>query len=258
VLGVQLAWWGWHFFGKPRAATVTATAASTTIDAAMAAQLMGPVTGGVANSMADAAATNNSGIRLKGVYAVNGKTLSAAIVNTGGRDNSVRVNEKITESVTLTAVAHDHIVVSRAGVREKISLEMVTAKSAAGVSNAAPNATPNTKNFRLNVASSSHNNFSLSRAELNSVLQDPRQVNFLGGISAAPSGGVQVTDAQTGTLAHKLGLQAGDIIASINGQPVNSTGDLARFYGQFGATNSIRAEIRRGGTPIQMSYIINP
>ena len=112
--------------------------------------------------------------------------------------------------------------------------------------------------FRLNVANTSRHNFSLSRSELNSVLQDPRQVNFLGGISPAPGGGVQVSDAPSGTLAQKLGLQPGDIISSINGQPVGSTGDLARFYGQFGTTNSIRAEVKRGGQPLVMTYAIQP
>ncbi len=112
--------------------------------------------------------------------------------------------------------------------------------------------------FRLNVATSARNTYSLSRGELNGVLQDPRQVNFLGSISPAPNGGVQIKEAAQGTLAQKLGLQAGDIITSINGQPVNGTGDLARFYGQFGSTNSIRAEIKRGGSPMLLVYAINP
>ena len=110
----------------------------------------------------------------------------------------------------------------------------------------------------MNVATNSRNSFSLSRGELNTVLQDPRQVNYLGSIVPAPSGGVQINDASQGTLAQKLGLQAGDIITAINGQPVNGTGDLARFYGQFGSTNSIRAEIKRGGAPMMLVYAINP
>jgi S1-C subfamily serine protease len=140
-------------------------------------------------------------------------------------------------------------------MRETITLDRMSA------ANTSVATSPNNKgvsNFRLNVASPSRNAYALSRSELNNVLQDPNQVNFLGNIAASASGGVQVKDAPQGSLAQKLGLQTGDIIATINGQPVTGPGDLARFYGQFGSTNSIRAEVRRGGAPMLLTYTINP
>ncbi len=253
-LGVQLAWWGWFFFGAP---TVVTSASAGSIDPALARQLFGDAGDtSVMSSNPLMAAENQTGIRLKGVYAVDGKTLSAAVVNTGGRDTSVRVNEKISETSSLVEVHADHIVIARAGLREKIALER--GPSSRGNTNNQSHDTKTTASFRLNVATNSRNTFSLSRGELNSVLQDPRQINFLGSIVPAASGGVQVNDAPTGTLAQKLGLQVGDIITSINGQPVNGTGDLARFYGQFGSTNSIRAEIKRGGSPMMLVYTITP
>ncbi len=247
AIGIQLAWWGWHFFGRQ---SVPPTAVVERIDPAIARHLFGDP----GAAMPASAVENLSGIRLKGVYAVDGKTLSAAVVNTGGRDISVRLNEKISDNTTLAEVGADHIVVSRAGVREKIVLERHGSKNTPAAATAATAAS----SFRLNVATNSRNSFSLSRGELNTVLQDPRQVNYLGSIVPAPSGGVQINDASQGTLAQKLGLQAGDIITAINGQPVNGTGDLARFYGQFGSTNSIRAEIKRGGAPMMLVYAINP
>lgn len=253
ALGVQVAWWGWYFL-KPKSSIETDVISSTSVDLSAARQLFGEV---ATTSPATAQADSNTGIRLKGVYAVDGKTLSAAVINTGGRDTSVRLNEKITDAITLVDVKADHIIISRAGVREKVEIERSgKGSTVASVTTAAPT-TPQA-NFRLNVASSSRNTYALSRGELNSVLQDPRQVNFLGGISVAPAGGVQISSAESGTLAQKLGLQVGDIITNINGQPVNSTGDLARFYGQFASTNTIRAEIKRAGAPMMLSYTINP
>jgi general secretion pathway protein C len=252
ALGVQVAWWGWHFF-KPKLSLEGDTISAVSVDMNAARQLFGKVNVTAAATVTD----NNTGIRLKGVYAVDGKTLSAAVINTGGRDTSVRLNEKITDAITLVDVKADHIIISRAGVREKLEIERniksSTTASAATTAPAAPQA-----NFRLNVASTTRNTYALSRGELNSVLQDPRQINFLGGISPAPAGGVQISSAESGTLAQKLGLQVGDIITNINGQPVNSTGDLARFYGQFASTNTIRAEIKRAGAPMMLSYTINP
>jgi len=44
----------------------------------------------------------------------------------------------------------------------------------------------------------------------------------------------------------------------INGQPVASSGDLARFYQQFATTSVINAEIQRGSQTLQVSYSIQP
>jgi S1-C subfamily serine protease len=88
------------------------------------------------------------------------------------------------------------------------------------------------------------------------VLQDPRQLNFLGRIGPSPSGGVRVEDASGGTLAAKLGLQAGDILTAINGQPVLSQGDLVRIYSQFDSLGTVRAEIKRNNTPLAITYHI--
>lgn len=259
LLAVQLVWWSWHFWHHHKTADQAAVVplAAETIDPALALRLFGGAGATLATADSTSAApVSDSGIRLKGVYAVDGKTLSAAVVNTGGRDMSVRLNEKIAENITLAEVKPDHIVVLRAGIREKIMLDAASSKQALGSNSKLVAAAPS--QFRLNVANTSRHNYSLSRGELNSVLQDPRQVNFLGGISPAPGGGVQISDAPSGTLAQKLGLQPGDIISSINGQPVSSAGDLARFYGQFGSTNSIRAEIKRGGQPLILTYMIQP
>ena len=54
----------------------------------------------------------------------------------------------------------------------------------------------------------------------------------------------------------KLGIKTGDVITGVNGQPVNSQGDLVRLYQQFGTLSSIRAEVRRGGAPVMLSYTI--
>jgi len=255
ALAFQVAWWGWHFLGPQPAAAMAEVA--PLIDRSLARTLLGEVGGNAAP--AESTSANTSGIRLKGVFAVDGKTLSAAIVNSGGRDASVRVGEAIADGIKLVEVAPSHIVISRNGAREKIELDRMSAgNTVAGTSSTAAGKGAPQAAFRLNVASTTKNAYSLSRSELNNVLQDPNQINFLGSIAAGASGGVQVKDAPSGSLAQKLGLQLGDIITSINGQPVTGPGDLARFYGQFGSTNSIRAEIRRGGAPMLLTYAITP
>ncbi len=254
AIAFQLAWWGWYFFA-PRASVIATPDTRSATDRSLARTLLGD-SGGATASASDRSSASASGIRLKGVFAVDGKTLSAAVINIGGRDLSLRIDESISDGVKLVEVRPDHIIVARGGVREKIEIDRMSAANTAA--SAAVNKAPPAASFRLNVASSSRNAYSLSRSELNNVLQDPNQINFLGNIAAASTGGVQVKDAPAGSLAQKLGLQPGDIISSINGQPVSGPGDLARFYGQFGSTSSIRAEVRRGGSPMLLTYAINP
>lgn len=260
ALAFQLAWWGWHFLAPTPSTQLSA--ATPLIERGIARNLFGEP--GIGAATGGSSQASGSGIRLKGVFAVDGKTLSAAVINSGGRDTSVRVGDAIDEGIKLTEVTADHIIISRNGVREKIELDRMSAANTANTASSAVSGgasagkAPAQSTFRLNVASTSRNVYSLSRSELNNVLQDPNQMNFLGNIVAGSSGGVQVKDAPSGSLVQKLGLLPGDIISTINGQPVTGPGDLARFYGQFGSTNSIRAEIRRGGAPMLLTYAINP
>jgi len=244
AFGLQLAWWFWQF-AAPAAKSVDsanpAELAASAVDAGVARQLFG--------GSGAARTTAGSDIHLKGVYAADGKTLSAAVLNLGGRDLAVSVGNAISDKVTLAEVHADHIVVSRAGVRERIDLESYRSATRQTVA-AAPGG------FRLNVNSTGNQAYTLSRQELNNVLQDPRQLEFLGRIGTAPSGGIRIDDAPPNSLSGKLGLRSGDIITSINGQVVASPGDLARFYQQFGTLTAIRAEVKRGGVPMMLTYSI--
>lgn len=250
ALGLQLAWWTWQMVVPSwKGLVVNATPAVAPVPLSLGRQLFGDHEG---VSVSTGSQVVNGGVRLKGVYAVDGKTLSAAVVNLGGRDQSVLLNQELSPGVKLVDVHPDFIVINRNGTRERVDLDRFVAAPRPGTTAGQPAVT----SFRLNVASTGANAFSLSRQELNTVLQDPRQMNFLGRVGPAPSGGVRVEDAPSGSLSNKLGLQPGDIITSINGQPINSQGDMVRMYAQFNSLTSIRAEVRRAGKPVMLNYSI--
>ncbi len=249
ALGLQLAWWTWQVLVPSWRTSVVATPAAPSVPLSLGRQLFGDMDGVV--SAASAPAQVNSSVRLRGVFAVDGKTLSAAVVNLGGRDKTIHLNQEFAAGVKLVEVQGEHIVISRDGVRERIDLDRFPSIARPNAPAGAP-----VTSFRLNVASTGTNAYSLSRQELNTVLQDPRQMNFLGRLGVSTAGGVRVDDAPSGSLSNKLGLQAGDIITSINGQPINSQGDLVRVYGQFNSLTNIRAEVKRAGAPVMLSYSI--
>lgn len=245
VLAWQLAHWTWYFATPVETPTPVASAAPADWNAAR--RLFGDVPAG-------SPAGPVTGIRLKGVFAVDGVTLSAAVVNTGGkRDIAVRLGEEVEKGVTLASVHPGHIEISRNGALERIDLD----KRLAAQIPTRPGF-PAARSFRLNVANVSANTFSISRSELNTTLQDPSQLMYTGRVGTHPQGGVSVDSAPAGSLTDKLGLKQGDVIKSLNGQGVSSPGDLARLYGQFSSITNIRLDITRGGSPMVLHFQIQP
>jgi len=242
VLAWQLAYWTWRFLAPP-STPATLPSREAAVDLATAAKLFGGTAGTVT-------ATGGSGLRLKGVVAPTPGVAASAIFSTGsGRDLSVFIGNEIQPGVKLREVHPDHVIVSRAGVDERVDLEARRSLAVAPSS-------PRQGGFRLNVTRSAANAFSLSRKELDDALRDPNQLNYLGAIGVPPGGGAKIEAAPPGSLAQKLGLQSGDIIRRVNGQAVASTGDLARLYTQFNTLSSVQAEVQRGGNTVHLSYAI--
>jgi general secretion pathway protein C len=247
LLAWQLAYWTWRFAapapGEPRTAS-----APRPVDLDVAARLFGGQ-----RAAASPQATSLPGLKLKGVVAPTPGTTAAAIfARSGARDLAVFLDGEVQPGVKLAEVYPDHVIVTRSGARERVDLE--TARSPAS---SLPQG-GRIVGFKLNVARSGTNNFSLSRKELDDALRDPNQLNYLGQIAVPPGGGVRMEAAPAGSLASKLGLQPGDIIRKVNGQAVASPGDLARLYTQFATLSQVQAEVQRGTQTVQISYAIQP
>lgn len=247
VLAYQLAHWTWVFVAPAPVAQVPE--ADPAVNLAAIAKLFGA---DMPASAQDARAST-TGLRLKGVVAPTPGTVASAIFSTGsGRDLAVLLGREVQKGVKLVEVLPDHVIVSRSGVRERIDLESMRA----GVSPSSPSG--RVMGFKLNVARSGANNYSLSRKELDDALRDPHQLNYLGQIGVPEKGGVRMDAAPPGSLAQKLGLRQGDVIKKVNGQVVASPGDLARLYQQFATLSLVQAEVQRGSATVQLSYAIQP
>jgi len=243
VLAWQLAYWTWAFVAPP-SASVAAAAAPGEVDLAAVARLFG-------GSAPAAGASTVDGLVLKGVVAPTpGVSASAIFAPRAGKDISVFIGDEVRPGVKLVEVRPDHVIVTRAGTRERIDL--AEPHSASTGTRLAAQA----RGFRINVSRSGANRYSLSRKELDQALRDPSQLEYLGQIGMPPGGGVRLDAAPAGSLAAKLGLQPGDVIRKVNGQPVASPGDLARLYQQFATMSQIDAELKRGNATVQLTYQI--
>jgi general secretion pathway protein C len=247
VLAWQLAHWTWVLIAP--APSASPPEARTDVDFAAIARLFGAAAPGEASTPSAA-----GGLRLKGVIAPTPGVEASAIFSVGaGKDVAVYIGREVQPGVKLVEVNPDHVIVERAGVRGRVDLEAPRATVAVG---GPPGS--RTQGFKLNVARSGSNNFTLSRKELDLALRDPNQLNYLGTIGVPPKGGVRMDSAPPNSLAQKLGLMPGDVIKKLNGQAVASAGDLARLYTQFGTLSMIQAEVERGSSTVQLSYSIQP
>jgi general secretion pathway protein C len=243
VLAWQLAWWTWEFVA-PAATASSAPAPRADVDLAAIGRLFG--------AEPTASASSIDGLELKGVVAPTpGVAASAIFAPRAGKDISVFIGDDVRPGVKLVEVDPDHVIVSRAGVRGRVDL---VAPHSTG--RARGPASLGTRGFHIDVARVGANAYSLSRQQLDAALRDPSQLQYLGQIGMPPGGGVRMEAAPPGSLAAKLGLQPGDLIRKVNGQPVASTGDLARLYQQFATLQQIQAEVRRGNTTLELAYQI--
>ena len=65
--------------------------------------------------------------------------------------------------------------------------------------------------------------------------QDQRQVSKITrGMSANPGGGILVDATPAGSVTGQLSLRAGDVILSVNGEPISSPSEFARIYRDHG------------------------
>jgi general secretion pathway protein C len=246
LLAYQLAHWTWVFVAPSPVAALPE--GERGIDMGAVARLFGAAAPAEARNVA-----SSGGLKLKGVIAPDAGPAASAIFSTGaGKDLGVFVNREVQPGVKLVEVKPDYVIVSRAGVRERIDLETRRGVVAVGPQSG------RIIGFKINISKSGANNYSLSRKELDDALRDPNQLNYLGQIVVPPGGGVRMEQAPVGSLANKLGLQPGDVIRKVNGQAVASPGDLARLYTQFNTISLIQAEVQRGSSTLQLSYAIQP
>jgi len=247
ALGAQLAHWTW-VLAVPRqdnaAVRLGQVDAATAGSIIAAAHLFGHSTQPAVAHNSDGADLN---IRLKGVFAALGRIPSYAIINAGGKtDLAVRAGDEVQPGLQLQAVHSQYIVVSHAGALQRINLEQKGLSQTPGQLGAS----------RIGISAVGYNAYRISRSDLTAALQGQNATTNLGKLGSAPGGGLQVTEASSGSMAEKLGLQAGDVLRQINGQYVSSTADLSRMYQQLQQVSQIQLELVRSGKPIQLRYTV--
>jgi general secretion pathway protein C len=117
VLGVLLAQWFWVFFAPQPVSTSTLPERSATLEAG---QLFGVAAS--ADTVTEGVALPN--VQLLGVFAASaGKNGFAVLKMDDKRQLGVAEGEEVTSGTRLVAVHADHVMLERAGIKQRINLE---------------------------------------------------------------------------------------------------------------------------------------
>ncbi len=177
-------------------------------------------------------------LTLFGVRMNEGSGLGSAILaGPDGVQESFAVGDEIMSGVKLDAVQFDHVVIDRGGTKESLYLDQsVPAKTVGG--DVASQVKPTPERIVGDPP--------ITAAIQNAVDLAPRNADGkVTGIVVSPRG--------DGAMFRAAGFADGDIIVSINGQPVSSTRDIAALKSQIIPGTRVSVEVERGADTVPIA-----
>jgi general secretion pathway protein C len=217
----------------------------------LAAHLFGQVSQELTGRRLDNLPISSLNLVLAGVIA-SGAGGYALISANGQPQEPFAVGQTITDNAVLQAVYPDRVVIRRNGALESLLLEGVD-NSQPLVEAAMPRVGRTAGVSGEIVRETGANQYTVARDQLAAQMRTPE---FLKQATLVPSsgGGFLVRQIQPGSLYEKLGVRAGDVIKSVNGQPINTAEDAIKLYQQMSSISSVQMEITRGGKSESLNY----
>ena len=163
-------------------------------------------------------------IMLRGIVAA-GEGSGYAIIDTGSDEQTISVGREVLPGVVLTAVYRGYILLRRAGKVERVDLE----KGAQPTSRPQQLAGP--------AAPREHQQ------------QDDGSDRFAPG----PAGGLVIVNVNAGGLSDSLGLEAGDVVLSVNGRRLTTPSELTSIYSGLKFGQQVQIQVMRGGQRLELS-----
>ena len=219
----------WKAGSALRAVAPTSTAILGTFDPffRLSGESAGPVT------------VTSLNLKLFGVREDRASGRGSAIIGTpDGQQRSFAVGEEIVPGVTLAAVAADSVTVSRGGTPEQLFLDQSTPATVVAPS---VSAAPMPPSAPLPVITPTP----MSVQTPANVSAPPPDVRFEPRMRGGQVTGVTIQGQGAGAF-REMGLQAGDVVTSVNGQRITSPEQARAIAGQIrGGEASV--EVERGG-----------
>jgi len=101
-------------------------------------------------------------------------------------------------------------------------------------------------------------NYNVSRSMLNKVLDNAGKIIGIAAVAPKMEGGqsigMEIRGIRPGTLLTNLGIQNGDILESVNGQPLSNPDTALGAYTTLRTADKFNLSIRRGGQSMMINY----
>jgi general secretion pathway protein C len=185
---------------------------------------------------------------------VGGANNFAFISVNGSNETAFAIGDEILAGATLHSVYPDRAMLRRGGALESLML-----KDSLALPEGSIITSPQYRNTTPPAGiRGSGNTFSVDRSTLTQQMQKPE---FLTQALMVPNagGGFLVREIQPGSIYEKLGVRAGDVIRSVNGQPINNMDEVMKLYQELGGINragNVAIEVTRGGRTESLQYNI--
>lgn len=155
---------------------------------------------------------------------------SAILAGPDGVQENYVVGEEIMSGVTLNSVEFDHVIINRGGVLESLYLDQSVPAQTVGTED--PDAPAS---------------LSLAGNEIPGIASlAPR--NEQGKVT-----GIVISPLSDGSLFKSAGFRDGDVIVSINGNPVGSTSDIETLKSQIRPGTRLSVEVERGADTVPVA-----
>jgi general secretion pathway protein C len=259
LLTYSLAQWSWRLM-EPAPIVVDPRPSAPMVDSAtelrqlLSANLFGQADVAAGQNLSPSSISPTSlNLVLTGVM-VGGANNFAFISINGANETAFGLGDEILSGATLHAVYPDRVLLRHGGALESLAL-----KDNLALPEGAIITSPQYRNDApLSGIRGSGTNF---RVERNTLTQQMQKPEFLTQALMVPNagGGFLVREIQPGSVYEKLGMRVGDVIRSVNGQPINNMDEVMKLYQQLGGVNqigNIAIEVSRGGRSESLQYNI--
>jgi type II secretion system protein C len=198
-----------------------------------------------------------------------GKAPFAIIADRTGQQNVYRLGTTVPEAGKLVEVDPDRVYIDHNGKRVAIMLPREDMPGP--VQSAQPLAPPSTDDsgdetasndepFEPNVEDLGDNRYKIPKETLDhsvgNLSQLLTQIRAIPNIQNGKTNGFSLSEIEPGSVFDEMGLQEGDVLRSINGQPITDPSQAMQMMAALRNTTQLSIQVLRDGHPTTLTYQI--
>jgi general secretion pathway protein C len=186
----------------------------------------------------------------------------AVIEDQSGNESLYRLGDDIPGAGKLAEVRESSVVIEHEGRRVlvKIPQELVSEPLMAMRPFGGSPARSHSRFGGKGVRRIGSNRYMLSRSTVDSSLQNMAklftEIRAIPNFQNGTSNGFRLSEIQSGSIFQQIGLRDGDVLVSVEGQPINDPAKAMELLGNLRNRDSISLNVIRDGEPVNLTYTI--